>query len=348
MTMRRRTFVAGALLATGGAGAAWLGLRAERRARGGAGAEAEPLPDGRFLVRGAGLAFGTGVSVAVVHADPEQAHLAASEALDEVQRVDRLCTVYRPDSQVGRLNAEGSLSRPDPGLVRLLRFSQRLAALSDGAFDPTVQPLWLLADRCRREGRRPSREELGAAHGLVDWRALEVSPRRIALGRPGMGLTLNGVAQGWATDLALAALRERGIADALLDTGEMGAEGARQPGRPWTVGVQNPRRPGEVVARLPLDGRVLATSGDYAAPFTDDFESHHVFDPRTGRSPPGVSSVAVAAPVGMEADALTKPMMILDRARALRLLAHFPGAGALWIDKRGELAGSVALPHEPA
>jgi len=345
MTMQRRTFVAGSLLAAGGAGAAWLRLGAGRRPEADG---AEELPDGRFLVRGAALAFGTSVSIAAVHAHPERARLAIGEALDEVRRVDRLCTVFRPGSEVGRLNAKGSLSRPDPGLVRLLRFSQRLADLSDGAFDPTVQPLWLVADRCRREGRRPSREELGAAHALVDWRALEVSARRIAFARPGMAITLNGVAQGWATDLALAALRARGVADALLDTGEMGSEGERQPGRPWTVGVRHPRRPGEVVARIVLDGRILAVSGDYDAPFTGDFENHHVLDPRTGRSPPGVASVAVAAPVGMEADALTKPMMILDRARALRLLAHFPGAGALWIDKRGGLAGSVALPHEPA
>jgi thiamine biosynthesis lipoprotein len=293
------------------------------------------LPDGRLLVRGAGLAFGTTVSIAAVHQDPARALHAIDRALAEVRRVDQLMTVFRPDSQVGRLNAEGALRRPDPHLVRVLDFSQRLSAMSGGAFDVTVQPLWLLAVRCQREGRRPSPGEVAAARALVDFTALEVSPGRVALARRGMGITLNGVAQGYATDLALAALRERGVEDALLDTGELGAEGARQPGRPWTVGIRHPRRPEDVIARVAMDGRVLATSGDYATPFTDDLESHHIFDPRTGRSPAGLSSVSVAAPSGMEADGLTKPMMVLDRASARALLVRFPGAGALWIDKGG-------------
>lgn len=82
----------------------------------------------------------------------------------------------------------------------------------------------------------------GFAHRRCgDWTALEVSARRIALGRPGMGITLNGIAQGYAADLALGALRERGIHDAVIDTGKFGAEGRRGPQQPWTIAIQHPR-----------------------------------------------------------------------------------------------------------
>ena len=341
--MRRRTFVTGTLLAAAGAAAAvW-------RARlgwdlGQAGPDTgEPMPDGRRLVVQAGLAFGTTVSIAAVHADPVLALSAVRAALDEIRHVDRLMTVYRPDSQVGRLNATGALADPDPSLVAVLEFSQALAAASDGAYDVTVQPLW----RCHAEGKRRGRpatdQEIEAARALVDWRALEVSPRRIALRRPGMSITLNGVAQGYAADLALAALRERGVEDALIDAGEHGAEGARQPGQPWTVGVQHPRDPAALLGAVAMDGRFLATSGDYATSFTDDFASNHVFDPHTGRSPPGLSSATVAAQSGMLADGLTKPMLVLDLPRARRLLARFPGAGAVWVDKGGRVVASTDL-----
>jgi thiamine biosynthesis lipoprotein len=343
--MRRRTFVLGSLL---GAGAAAGALWARRSPAGPAPGQVEPLPDGRALVRDAALAFGTTVSIAAVHEDPARAAAAIAAALAEVREVDALLTVFRPGSQVGRLNAAGEVRRPHPHLVRVLEFSQRLAALSDGAFDVTVQPLWLLGLRCQRLGRPPAPGEVEAARALVGWTGLEVSGARVALARPGMGITLNGVAQGYATDLALAALRAGGVQDALLDTGELGAEGEREPGRPWTVGLRHPRRPGAVVARVAMDGRVLATSGDYAAPFTPDFAWHHLFDPRTGRSPPGLSSVAVAAPRGMEADGLTKPMMVLDRPRALALLERFPGAGAVFLDKAGEVVAARGIRLEPA
>ena len=342
--MRRRVFVTGSLLAAAAAGtSAW------RACLGSPGAVTrrrvleEPLPDGRVLVRDAALVFGTTVSIAAIHEKPRVAQAAIAEALELARRVDALMSVYRPDSQVGRLNALGEIANPDPHLVRVLEFSQRLAALSEGAFDVTVQPLWRLFLESKRGGALPSREAVAAARSLVDWTALEVSPRRIALKRPGMSITLNGVAQGYAADLALNALRERGIHDALIDTGEFGAEGARQSGQPWTIGIRHPRDPDGVIAAIAMDGRFVATSGDYATTFTDDFLYHHIFDPRTGYSPLELSSVAVAAVSGMEADGLTKPMMVLERSRAEALLSSYPGAGAVWIDKRSRIAASHGL-----
>jgi thiamine biosynthesis lipoprotein len=343
--MRRRAFVAGSLLAAASALGSALLRRRRAPAAAGAGpaADAERMPDGRLLVRGAALAFGTVVSVAVVHESLGAARTAIGEALSRVRFVDGLMTVFREESQVGRLNAAGALSHPDPHLVTVLSFAQRLSALSDGAFDVTVQPLWLLHRDCQRRGRLPTREEIAAARALVGWRALEVSPRRIALGRRGMGITLNGIAQGYAADLAIAALRERGVADALVDSGEHGAEGARQAGAPWRVGIQHPRDPAALLGSVAMDGRFLAVSGDYASAFSDDLAHHHLFDPRSGLSPAGLSSVAVAAASGMEADALTKPVMVLARGEAEALLGRFPGAGALWMDKRGRAVASRHL-----
>ena len=346
--MRRRVFVSGSLLAAAGAAASVWGVG---RSRGAPGARltfgSEQLPDGRVLVRDAALAFGTTVSIAAIHEDPEIAVEAIDEALARTRRIDSLMTVYRAESQVGRLNALGALPNPDPHLVRVLEFSQRLSSLSGGAFDVTVQPLWTLYIECRRRGRTPTPHEVAEARSLVDWSAVEVSARRITLGRPGMSITLNGVAQGYAADLALAALRERGVRDALIDTGEFGAEGERRPRQPWTVGIQHPRTADAVLATVAMDGRFLATSGDYATSFTDDFVHHHIFDPRTGDSPGGLSSVVVAAGSGMEADGLTKPMMVLERSLAKALLSQFPGSGAAWIDKSGRIAGSQDLPLGP-
>ncbi len=339
--MRRRIFVTGSLLAAAAAASSTWRARSGRPAPGARWpASAEPMPDGRTLVRDAALAFGTTVSIAAIHEDPGVAAEAIGEALDRARRIDSLMTVFRPDSEVGRLNALGELSRPDPHLVRVLEFSQRLAALSDGAFDPTVQPLWRLFVECKRRGRMPAPGEVAAARSLVDWTALQVSPRRIAFARSGMSITLNGVAQGYAADLAMGALHERGVHDALIDTGELGAEGERRPRQPWTIGIQHPRDPDAVIATVAMDGRFLATSGDYATAFSDDYADNHIFDPRTGHSPGGLSSVAVAAASGMEADGLTKPMMVLDLPRARALLSRFHGAGAIWIDKRGVVVAS--------
>jgi thiamine biosynthesis lipoprotein len=342
--MRRRVFVTGSLVAAAAAAApVWRALKGPDSYRASRAAGAEPLPDGRMLVRDAALAFGTTVSIAAIHDDPGVAGEAIDEALARTRRIDSLMTVYRADSEVGRLNALGTLPRPDPHLVRVLEFSQRLSSLSEGAFDVTVQPLWMLYIECKRQGRTPTADEVARARSLVDWSAIEVSARRITLGRAGMSITLNGVAQGYAADLALAALRERGVHDALIDTGEFGAEGERRPQQAWTIGIQHPRIADAVIATVAMDGRFLATSGDYATAFSDDFVHHHIFDPHTGDSPGGLSSAVVAAGSGMEADGLTKPMMVLERSRARALLSQFAGSGAAWIDKSARITGSQGL-----
>jgi thiamine biosynthesis lipoprotein len=330
--MNRRLFLGGSLAAAAAVALSrTLGRRDSRPA-------AESLPDGRVLVRGAALAFGTSVSIAAVDRDAEVAAGAVDEALAAIRHVAATMTVFRPDSEVGRLNAQGVLERPDPHLVRVLESALTLAAASEGTFDPTVQPLWLLWTRCRREGRLPSAAELREARARVDFRALEVGRDRIAFARPGMGITLNGIAQGYAADLAVAALRRRGVHDHLVDAGEWGAEGGPKPGAQWTVGIRHPRDPEAFVGAVRMDGRFLATSGDYATPFTDDLVHHHILDPHTGDSPPALSGVTVAAPTGLLADALTKPLMILPLARAEALLGRFPGAGAVWLDKDGRVA----------
>jgi thiamine biosynthesis lipoprotein len=342
--MRRRVFVTGSLLTAAVTAASVWRVRQGLNVPGAwRTAGAQQLPDGRLLVRDAALAFGTTVSIAAIHEDPEIAREAIAEALARTRRIDSLMTVQRAGSEVGRLNALGVLAHPDAHLVRVLEFSQRLSSLSDGAFDVTVQPLWKLYIECKRQSRTPTAYEVAAARSLVDWRAIEVSARQIALGRAGMSITLNGVAQGYAADLALAALRERGVHDAIVDTGEFGAEGERRARQPWTIGIQHPRTADAVIATVAMDGRFLATSGDYATAFTDDFVHHHIFDPRTGDSPRELSSVVVAAASGIEADGLTKPMMVLERARARALLSQFPGAGAAWIDKSARIVGSQDL-----
>jgi len=342
--VRRRLFVSASLIAAGAAGSPWplWRLRANTRAD-----RLERGSDGRFVVRGAALAFDTSLSICALHEDPVRARSAVSRALARVSWLDTQLVVQRPGSQVSRLNGAGRLDRPDPHLVRLLQFAQTLADASGGAFDPTVQPLWELHRACQQRGCRPTRDQLAQARARIDWSAIDTGSRRVTLG-PGMAITLNGLVQGYAADIAFDALAQDGVTDALIDTGEYGTLGSGPSGRAWRVGIQHPRDASALIGVVPMDGRFLATSGDYSTRFTDDFTLHHIFDPRTGVSPPGLSCVAVAARSGLLADGLTKPMMVLNLAAARELLDRYPGAGAAWIDKSSRIVATRNLLIEPA
>lgn len=316
--MKRRTFISGAL----GLGTLGLGLGLQGRAS-------------AQLYSGAALAFGTTISIQVVHADRRQGELAIDDALAAAVRIDRLMTLHRFDSQVALLNRTGVVARPSPHLLAVLQSAQQLSMLTDGAFDITVQPLWQSYSAAAAQGNLPDERQRRAAMALVDWRQLVFDDERVALLQPGMAITLNGIAQGHAVDVARSALLARGIRHALLDTGEFAACGRKDVHQDWQIGIRDPRDPQVLAGTLALQGRCVATSGDYETTFTPDFAHHHIFDPASGDSPGQLASATVLAPTGVQADGWSTALMVLGAEKGLALVSTLADIDVLLIGKDG-------------
>lgn len=268
-----------------------------------------------------------------LHTAESVAQAALGEAFAELERIESVMSLYRPESQISRLNREGVLQNPDASLVEVLRFAGDVAEKSGGAFDVTVQPLWVL------QGAKPDAVTLG----LVDWRKVELDVPRIKLA-PGMAITLNGIAQGFAADAAMRVMREHGVEHALIDAGEFSAHGSNAENAPWRIGIQHPRERDAFAALAKLENRCLATSGDYETAFSDDFSRHHIFDPHTGESPGELASVSVLAPTAMVADALSTTLFVLGAKRGIDFLRHYPGTDALLILKNGRRVATSGFP----
>ena len=279
------------------------------------------------------VALGTTLRLRLAAGSAAQASAALDAAVAAVRRVEAAMSLFRPDSELVRLNREGRLESPSANLRTVLQAALRVAQRSGGAFDPTVQPLWQAYEAAHLRGRLPNAAELRAARQAVGWRGVRLRADAVVL-RPGMALTLNGIAQGHAADAAREALRARGVAHALLDCGETAAWGRSPRGDAWTLAIEDPRDPTRALTALRCDGRAVATSADHRSTFSPDRRHHHILDPATGDSPPALSSVTVLAPSAMQADALTKVMFIAGPAR-IAVLAHAWGVGVLWVDKAG-------------
>jgi thiamine biosynthesis lipoprotein len=284
----------------------------------------------------AGIVFGTTVSMTVLHENETVARAALSSAFTALREVDTLMSVYRTDSQVGRLNHVGWLSQPDPRLVQVLETAQYLARQTDGAFDVTVQPLWHAAN---------AQQPVLQALSRVGWHNLDISARELRFREGGMAMTLNGIAQGYGADQAIAALKRHGIRHALLDTGELASLGTNEAGNPWSLAVRDPRNENRFAQVLAADGRCLASSGDYATRFTDDFSRHHIVDPHTGTSPTELAAVSVLAPSGLLADGVSTACMVLGATKSLALAASLPDVDVLCITKSGAMYRSPGFPQ---
>jgi thiamine biosynthesis lipoprotein len=208
----------------------------------------------------------------------------------------------------------------------------------------TIQPLWKLHDACAQQDRAPNAAELAATCELVDWRKLEVSAGAIRLDRAGTAVTLNGIAQGFAADQVLAVLKKHGVEQALINTGELGSLGQKPGGQPWRVGIQHPRHEDAYAAFANLDGRCLATSGDYASTFGGDRERHHLLDPDTGASAREFASVSIVAPTGMLADGLSTSVFVLGVELGAQLIEATAGADLFAILQNGRTFRTPGFP----
>ncbi|CAN5598822.1 FAD:protein FMN transferase [soil metagenome] len=289
-------------------------------------------------------ALGTDISMLALHENAAAGERAIDAAFAELGHVEQVMSIYLPGSQLSRLNREGVLGNPDPYLVRVFRESQRMAEQSGGAFDITVQPLWNLYAAASKSGVLPADAEIDAARRSVDWRSVSITDGEIRLRDKGMSVTLNGIAQGFAADRAMEALRRGGVEHALVNTGEIASLGTKAGGEPWTVGIQHPRKADAYLGLAKLAGRCMSTSGDYETTFSADRAYNHIFEPWSGRSPIDFASVTVIAPSATQADMLSTAIFVLGAEKGRDLAQSLPGVDVAMVLKGGRQLASDGFP----
>jgi thiamine biosynthesis lipoprotein len=293
-----------------------------------------------------GIAMGSLASIEIRHADPARSNALLVMAIEELQRLEAIFSIYRPQSTLSALNRDGILRDPPFDLVRLLTEARRFGRLSEGRFDVTVQPLWTLyADHFTKPGcdpNGPAADLVRRATALVDYRAIAIEPDQIRFERAGMQVTLNGIAQGYVTDRISDLFRREGLEHVLVDLGEIYAIGARDGTDPWVAGIENPLNRDSILADVPLVDRAMATSGGYGFKFDPAGHFHHIFDPATGTCPHRYASVSVVAGNATAADALATAATLMPPDALERLLRDAGAERALIVDAEGRKRWLVA------
>jgi thiamine biosynthesis lipoprotein len=260
---------------------------------------------------------------------------ALNESVKAIRSVEKQMSLFDPDSAVSRLNRLGELRRPDPELLSVLTLAQYMSQRSAGAFDVTMQPLWKLWSLHSQSQTLPSSKALSQTRSLVNWQALTVSPDVVRLTVKGMGVSLNGIAQGYAADKVRSVLQSHGVQHALIDTGETTLLGQSPKGDGWRFAVESSVVSNEAPQVITPGGWAVATSSDTHTSFSADHMHHHILNPQTGDSPTHWATVSVIAPSCALADALTKVFFMCPPQRIERLAKAW-GVGVLLQDKRGE------------
>jgi thiamine biosynthesis lipoprotein len=241
-------------------------------------------------------------------------------ATQEIERLEQALSLFRPDSEICRLNRHGMLDAPSADFRRAVSLACTIARASGGLFDPTVQALWeTYVDWFTTDPERglPPDAVLARARQAVDWRGIAVAADVVRLDQ-GQRITLNGMGQGYVTDRIADLLRARGLRHVLIDLGEQCALGPRHDGSAWQIARED-------AAPLWLSYGALATSEGRGCILGAAGAAHHLFDPRTGRSAHHWRRLTVHHGSAAVADALSTALSAAAPAVLPQILARIGG-----------------------
>lgn len=292
--------------------------------------------------------MGTRVDIAVDGVEAPLAQQAMGKAFAEMQRLEALMSRYRKDSVVARIGAAaGKHPVAVPAeVMAVLQSAQRVYRQSNGAYDPTVGALvgWRF-----EPGHQsiPTTSELAAELRGVGGGDLHLDPAAgtAFLARAGMALDLGGIAKLPILSAGLRVLRREGVANALVNGGGDVLAMGRLAGRPWRVGVRDPRKPAQLLGAIEIDGKgVVASSGDYERAFVRGGRLlHHVLDPKTGWPTAGVHGVTLFAREVDVVNGWGTALMVQGPKAAARWSAARPGSAVLSAHADGTVWQSSAM-----
>lgn len=296
--------------------------------------------------------MGTNISITFWHEDSQVADGLLVQGMAEMRRLNQTLSPWIEQSELARVNrlAAEKPQAVSNELIFLVDKSLYFSQVSKGAFDITFASVGWYYDY--REEKQPSDKERNALLPAINYRWLDVnrSQQTIAFKHKNVRIDLGGIAKGYAVDRVAAQLLKAGVKHATISAGGDSRILGDKRGRPWMVGIKNPRNGGkegnDTAIVLPLENTAISTSGDYERYFIDSETGeriHHIINPKTGKSAQGVVSVTILGPSGSDTDPMSTTVFVLGVEKGLALVNRFPDFDAVIIDSVGKVHYSNGL-----
>ena len=313
-----------------------------------AGCAGVPTGQGSAIVVRAQMQMGTLVKITAVARNESGAQAAATAGFAEIHRLEELLSTWIPTSELSRVNALAGVM-PVPvshETMTVVQGAIQVAELTDGGFNVAIGPavdIWNVI-----EGRRvPTESELDALRHMVDLHAVHVDAQTqtIFLEKAGMRIDVGGIGKGYAADQAVAVMKKAGaLAGIVALSGDIKTFGQLPGGRKFPVGIQHPRKEGEVLAFIDLEDEAISTAGDYERFFErDGVRYHHILNPHTLQPARGCQSVTVIAREGIWADGLDTGIFVMGAELGMQLVEALPDVEAIIVDHEGSVHVSSGL-----
>lgn len=290
--------------------------------------------------------MGTEVSVYFWLDDEAGAQAIIEDVFAEVDRINSLMSTYLESSRISAINRRAADEPVVAGeeLFQLIRRSLDISVLTRGAFDITYDSVGQHYDF--RERRRPDDATVQAERKHIDFRhvQLDQGTASVRFTEGGVRINLGGIAKGYVVERGVDILRRHAVEYGVVTAGGDSRLLGDRRGRPWMIGIRDPRQEAEVAISVPLEDEAISTSGDYERYFDEDgIRYHHIIRPSSGRPVEGVHSATVFGPDAVMTDALSTSVFVMGVDEGLKLIGCLPDYEAIVIDADEQIYYSTGL-----
>jgi len=284
--------------------------------------------------------MGTQAKVEFELADEERGKKLVKAVVNEMERVNQGMSPYIETSELSLMNSEASkkpfkISRE---LFLLLKKSEEVSALTNGAFDVSFSSLAYLYDY--RNKQKPSDKEIKRLKEAINYKKiiLDETNSTVFFEDARIKVDLGGIGKGHAVDKCIEILQKAGVNNGFVNAGGDSRIIGRKSDRMWYIGIKHPRDESKLIANLPLENVSLSTSGDYERFFEKDgVRYHHIIDPKTGDSARAIQSATILANDSTTADALSTSIFILGVEKGMALVNKMPDVSAIMVNNKGKM-----------
>ncbi|WP_031526417.1 FAD:protein FMN transferase [Dyadobacter crusticola] len=295
------------------------------------------------------MLMGGRFDITIVAKDSAEAELHIDEVIAEITRIENLISDWKPASQVSEVNANAGI-RPvkiDAEVFELTERALNLSELTNGAFDISFAAMERIWKYDGSMTEMPSPEAVKKSVALVGYRniILDKANSTIFLKMKGMKIGFGALGEGYATDKCRSMMLAKGVQAGIVNgSGDMSVWGKQPDGRDWVIGINDPLKPGELFAVLPIRQGAVVTSGSYEKFVTLDGKRYsHIINPATGYPATGLTSVTVFGPSAEMANGFSTSLMVMGKAAGLALLNQHPAFSCLMIADDGQVFSSKNL-----
>ena len=266
-----------------------------------------------------GIALGADSNMTLFHKDKSYAKESLNICINEIKRLENIFSLFDNNSSISQLNKEGYILNPPKELVEVLNFANNISENTNGAFDATVQPLWIIhKSYSKHKNIAILNDEIQKVKNLISYKNIEINENKIYFKKENMQITLNGIAQGYITDKITYILKERGFTNVLVNLGEFNSIGGYDENRDWNIATPYLND----IKYLKLNNNAIASSGGYGTRFDEKY--HHLFDTKTGTSANYINSVTIKASNAMLADALSTAVFVMPKKQREKIKSIYP------------------------